>query len=338
MKNVLLLLPVIFLSCAGTPSMRAPAWVSDVDSVYSRTRYVAAVGYGQDRGAAERNALAAVAAFFGQTVRIERSAVSSYQQAIIDGVIDGWIDTAEMRSNIRTTADMENLMGVEIAEVWFNSKDTYYAVAIMDKTKALQIYTELIQANLNVIKNLLAMTQDEKQSLGGVIRYRFAAIAADINAYYRNIVIILDGTVPDMVIGGEYYRLEAQNIIKTIPVNIRVTNDRNGRIFGAFAKSFTDLGFEASVGSSRYMLNADVNMSPVDLPNNPNIFLRIILACALVDTRENLVLLPYNFNSREGHITRSEAEIRAITVLERNINEEFSSLLSEYLSALLPKN
>ena len=344
-RFLLLLLPlfIMFFSCAtsgrdrgGVSYGRMPAWVLDVTSVYPRAQYVAATGFGRDRATAEGNALAALTAFFGQTVQIERTAASFYQQAIVDGVMDSWIDTAEMRTNIRTTAAMDNLMGVEIKEVWFDSRDTYYAVAVMEKARGIQIYNELIQANLNIINNLVSMTPNERNSMEGVIRYRFAATVADINVSYRDIVVLLDGVVPGEIVSGDRYRLEAQSIIRTIPVNIRVTYDRNGRIFGAFARSFADWGFESTAASSRYVLNATVTLSPVDLPNNPNIFSRIELSANLMDTNNNLVLIPYTFNSREGHLSQTEAENRAIAAAERNINGAFANLLSDYLSQLLP--
>ena len=339
----LLLLPAVFISCATSSSSpvagrTAPEWVFDVDSVFPRSRYVAATGFASDRAGAEANALASAVAFFGQTVQVDRTSASAYRQAIVNGVVDSWTDTAEMRASIRTTSEMENLMGLEIKEVWYDSRGTYYAAAVIEKQRAAHIYNESIRANVNVIDNLLAMTPDEKNTINGVIRYRFAAAAADINVYYKNIVLLLDGTVPYDVVSGDYYRLEAQNIIKLIPISIRVANDRNGRIFGAFAKCFTDWGFNAAPGPARYVLNADIALSPVDLPNNPNVFSRVETAASLADTRNGVILLPYNYAGREGHVTRTEADNRAIAALERDINEKFAGILSDYLSSLLPKN
>jgi hypothetical protein len=48
------------------------------------------------------------------------------------------------------------------------------------------------------------------------------------------------------------------------------------------------------------------------------------------------VLLPYTVSGREGHISVAEAENRAVSAAERQINEKYSALLAEYLSALLP--
>jgi len=314
-----------------------PQWVISADSVYSKTHFVAATGYASSRQAAENNALAALTAFFGQSVLIERQAASSYQQAIVNGVIDGWVDTAEMRNSIKTISAMDNLMGAEIKEVWYDSKDTYYAVAVMEKERAVQIYGDLLRANLNIINNLVDMTIAQKNSLEGVIRYLFAAVVADINISYINIIRLLDSAPPQGITSGEQYRLEAQNIIKTIPISINVTNDRNARIHSAFAKCFADWGFIAASGNARYVLNVNTVLTPVNLPNNPNIFCRIELTTSLRDTALNLVLLPFSFNSREGHISEAEAENRAVAAAERAINEEFAGILSSYLSQLLPR-
>jgi len=345
---LLFLIPALFLffACGSSAKSgveadaragRMPAWVNSIDSEYPRTQYVAATGFASSRAMAEENALAALASFFGQSIQVERNAISAYRQAVVNGVTDGWIDTVEMNSVIKTSALMENLLGAEIKEVWFDSRDTYYAAAVMEKARSARIYNELLRANLNIIKNLVTMTSAEKNTLNGVIRYRFAAVIADINVPYGNIVRLLDALPPDGITGGNYYRLEAQNIIRAIPVSITVTGDRRDRIFGAFAKCFTDLGFETNAGGSRYVLNVSVTMSPVDLPSNPNYFTRIELAANLADKNLGLVLLPWNLNSREGHVTQAEAENRAVAAAERSINDEFGSLLSDYLSQLIPR-
>jgi len=343
-KSILIFLVcfIAFFSCASRDVVRKgamPAWVNDVYSVYSKTQYIAATGFGSNRAIAEANALAALSSFFGQTLQVDRGAASFYQQAITNGVMDGWVDTAEMRTRVRSTSTFDDLMGAEIKEVWFDSKDLYYAAAVIEKAKGVRIYSELMNANQNVIKNLVTMTSAEKNSMEGVLRYRFAAITADINVFYRNVVVLLDGKTDDTS-SGDRYRLEAQNIIKTIPIHIKITNDRNGRLFSAFAKCFSDWGFETSaqpVNAPRYSLDVIAALSPVSLPNNPNIFSRIELTANLKDTNSNQVLFPYSFNSREGHTSQAEADNRCILAAERNINEAFAGLLNDYLTRLRPK-
>jgi hypothetical protein len=315
-----------------------PAWVDSVDSVYGRAQYVAAVGYAAERSMAEKNALANLTAFFGQSIQADQTIVNTYQEAVRNGVTTGWTDSIAMQNTIRTSASMDTLIGAEIKEVWIDSRsNTCYAAAVMEKAKTAQLYTEMIQANQNIINNLIAMSPAVKNSLEGFSRYQFAATVADINTSYGNLLRLIDAAIPAGLVPGNEYRLEAQNITKAIPVGIVVKNDKSGRIQGAFAKSLSDLGFRSGGNNSRYVLQVDITVSPVELPNNANKFARMELSANLTDTSAGAVLLPYNFNNREGHTNMPEAENRVYAAAERKISGEYTKILNDYLSQLLPQ-
>jgi hypothetical protein len=84
------------------------------------------------------------------------------------------------------------------------------------------------------------------------------------------------------------------------------------------------------------LLEVNITTTPVAIAGNPNKFTRIELKADLKDTKAGTVLLPYDFNSREGHAMQEEAENRAYITAERKINAEYAELLSNYLSRLLP--
>jgi len=341
------LFPVL-ISCASSPSStqqtavnpgrNRPAWVDSVESVYNKSQYVAAVGYASDREMAEKNAFANLTGFFGQSIYADQTITNTYREAVKNGATAGWTDNINMENTIRITASLETLAAAEIKEVWRDSRNNvYYAAAVMEKSKAAVVYTDMVNANQNMIKNLTSMGQAERNSMEGFSRYQFAAAAADINITYGNVLKLIDAPVPPGLKKGDEYRLEAQNIAKTIPVGITVKNDKAGRIQGAFAKALSGIGFRSGGNNSRYILDVNVSVSPVDFPNNINKFVRIELGAALTDTSDKSVLLPYNFTSREGHATAAEAENRAYTAAERKIDEEYKDLLFTYLSQLLPK-
>ena len=321
----------------NTSTGARPAWVDSVDSAYSRAQYVAAVGNASDRTMAEKNALANLVAIFGQTIQADQKITNTYQEAVKNGVTSGWSDNVAMENTIKTSASMDTLVGAEIRGVWFDSRSTYYAVAVMEKAKAAPIYRDLIIANQNMIKNLVTMSQAEKNTLEGYSRYQFAAAVADMNTSYANLLKLIDAVPPEGIVNGNQYRLEAQEITKAIPVGVIVRNDKSGRVQGAFSKSLTDLGFRRGANNSRYVLRVDVSVSPVNLPNNQNKFARMELSADLTDTSYNSVLLPWNFNTREGHNTVEEAENRTYSAAEREINAKYKDILSNYLSQLLPK-
>ena len=315
-----------------------PAWVDSIESVYKRSQYAAAVGYASGRDMAEKNAFANLSGFFGQSIYADQTIKNTYSEAVRNGVTSGWTDTINMDNTIRTTASLETLAAAEIKEVWHDAKNNvYYAAAVMDKSKAVGVYTDMIGANLNMIKNLVTMNQAERNSMEGFSRYQFAAAVADINITYGNVLKLIDAPVPTGLKKGDEYRLEAQNIARSIPVGIIVKNDKAGRIQGAFAKVLSQAGFISGGNNSRYILDVNISVSPVDLPNNTNKFARIELGANLTDTTAKTVLLPYNFNSREGHATAPEAENRAYMAAERKIGEEYKDILVAYLSQVLPK-
>jgi len=320
----------------STSTGTKPRWVDSVDSVYNRSQYLAAVGNASDRTMAERNALGNLAGFFGQSIYADQTITNTYREAVRNGITDSWSDNVAMDNTIRTSASMDTLIGAEVREVWFDSRNTYYAVAVLEKERTAQVYKNLINANMSMIRNLLAMNQTEKNSLEGYSRYQFAATVADINISYMNVINVLGYAPPEGVISGNEYRLEAQNITRAIPVGIVVDNDRSGRIQSTFAKVVSDLGFRSGGNNSRYVIRVGVVVSPVDLPANTNKFARMELSANLTDTSQEAVLLPYSFNLREGHLTLSEAENRVFMAAERKLNSEYSDILRAYLSQLLP--
>jgi hypothetical protein len=315
--------------------------VRDPYTIYSRQTVVAATGFGASREVAEKNALGRLVAFFGQSIQVDEKLLDIYQQVILNGNFAGSTDTTRLDTTITTSAGMDTLVGAEIADVWHDGKDEYYAVAVLNRASTVRIYSEMIRANQAVIANLVNIPEEGKGTFDAIVRYSSAAVVADVITSYGNLLSVIgiyaDGAPMQGLKSGEDYRMEALAIIKAIPVGISVENDRAGRIAGAFAGVFSGAGFLSGGNDPRYVLDAAVTLEPVDLAGNQNKFTRITLKANLVDTRLNVVLLPYDFNGREGHVSQAEADNRAYAAAERRINEEYAALLADFLSRLLPE-
>ncbi|WP_461256578.1 LPP20 family lipoprotein [Treponema sp. R80B11-R83G3] len=337
-----------FASCASSADTQnkggsnigtigTPDWVRDPYRKFDKQSYVAVTGVGNSRQEAEKDALGKLVATFGQSIQVDEKISTTYMEALRSGAVSNWSENTAISNSIQTSAGMDSLVGAEIGDTWNDNKN-YYAAAILNKAKALQVYSNMIKDNQAMIDKLVNMQQAEKNTLDGFARYQFAAMVADINISYGNLLTFIGASsYAQGLVRGDNYRLEAQKITKTIPIGIIVKNDKAGRIQGAFAKALSDIGFLSGGNNSRYILNVNVSVSPVDLPNNPNKFARIELGANLTDNTTKAVLLPYNFNSREGHSTPAEAENRAYMAAEHKINEEYKNLLLDYMSSLLPK-
>jgi hypothetical protein len=343
---------LMFSACASTstagsmgntssllnPNSRSelPPWVNDPYTKYDKQANVAAVGSASSREMAEKSALGNLVAIFGQNIQVDEKVSTSYRDAVRNGVIANWSENTAVDTAITTSAGMDSLIGAEIGEVWNDGINTYFAVAVLNKAKASALYSDMVMSNKAMIERLTNLPAGEKNTLSGYARYQFAATVADMTIPYVNLLSVIGGPVPDIKRGDDY-RLEAVNITRAIPVGLTVRNDKSGRIQGAFAKALSDLGFSSGGNNSPYLLDVNITTVPSVIAGNPYKFTRIELKADLKDTKTGTVLLPYDFNSREGHTTQEEADNRAYTAAEQKINEEYADILSNYLSQLLPK-
>ncbi|MDR1302786.1 MAG: LPP20 family lipoprotein [Treponema sp.] len=320
---------------------KQPAWVFAPDSVYDQYSFVTAVGQGTDRNQAERDALGRLVAVFGQSVQADLKTINTYSEAVSKGAVNVSENTS-VQNAIQISAQMDALIGAEIEDVWFDSKSTYYAVAALEKRKAASLYEDMIRSNERIIADLIAIPQADRNTLDSFSRYQLAATIADVNRIYANVLTIVgntSGIVPGDMKRGDAYRLEAVDITKSIPIGVIVTDDRSNRIKDAFASVLTKQGFRSGGGTDgRYVLQVRVDFSSVDLPNqqNQNKFIRYAINANLIDTRDSSVLLPFNITGREGHLSLSEAENRAVVAAEKKISDSYGTLLSNYLASLLP--
>jgi hypothetical protein len=308
-------------------------------AVYNEGLYVAALGHGTSRESAEKNALAALTLVFGQSVQAELKTLTHYSEAVLNGVISA-SDNTSVQNAINTSAKMDALVGAEIRDVWYDGKGVYYAVAVMDRAKTAVLYRDMIVSNERLINKLVTMAGEEKNSLEGVSRYQLAALVADTNRVYANVLSLTGrdtgGIDPGSLKQGDDYRAEAMSLIRNIPIDVQVSGDKTGRIRSAFAAALTGAGFRSGGTGARYVLQAALTMEEVFFSNQQNKFTRYVVDANLTDTLGNTVLLPFTINGREGHLSLAEAENRAVTMAERRIKESYGQALSEYLTTRLP--
>jgi len=318
---------------------REPSWVSDPYSKFENQRYHATVGAGSSREAAEKNALANLVSSFDLNISVDDKSSVFYQEAKKNGVTANWSETTTIDNSTKITAGMDSLVGAEIGEVWFDGRNTYHAVALLNKSKAVQTYSEMIKSNQGIIDNLTNIPAAEKNSIEGFARYHYAATIADVNISYGKLLSVIGA--PSYAQGlksGDSYRIEADGIARQIPITVTVKNDRDGRVQAAFVKALADLKFLSGGNVSRYRLTVDVAVSPVDLPNPNNyIYADIVVNAKINDTKNNSDFAPYSFKSREGHTTQDRANERAYAAAVNDINSKYSSILSGYITKLLAK-
>jgi len=341
-----LCLVVLFVACATTgPAVAAsPEWTrGGAHAGFGSATHITAVGMGNSRHAAEMDALGRLTLQFGMGIRVDERLRESYWEAMRDGAAATWGQDIALDRDVVVAGGIDNLIGAEIGDFWESPDGSSYALAVMNRARTVQIYSEMVRANQEIIANLTSMSVAERNTLDGFSRYQFAAMIADMNISYG--AVLSFAGAPQYAQGlrrGDEFRRSAQEVAAAIPIGINITNDRDGRIQGAFSRAFSDLGFRTGGTNQRYMLNVSITAEPEDRPplvrgDTVIVFARMALTANLVDTSTGAVLLPFSFTQREGHNTPALAENQTFIRAQQRIDREYSGLLSDYLSRLLPR-
>jgi hypothetical protein len=247
-----------------------------------------------------------------------------------------WSDSLSSERRITASAD-GILSGCEIRENWKNARGTeYYALALMEKAKTVDSYKDIINRLSQSINE--ALNIQNKNTFEGYSRYRFAAaLAKDIDSCI-NVLRYAggSGSVPAGLKSENDYLVEANNIIKSIPVRVVVVNgkefDKADRIQNAFASAVSKVGFRTGDALSPYSLQVTLALSEVIFANNQNKFARYEISAQMTDVKSRQGILPaFNINGRVGHQNYSEAQDRAIRDAEAKISNEYEAILEESL-------
>jgi hypothetical protein len=322
---------------SAVTTVAKPSWVDNPKDSFPESKYVAAVGYGPDRESAEKSAMGSLVSIFGQTVKGETVVSSRYSEAVKSGTLDV-SESTDVGRAVTSSFDLETVVGAEIKGQWDDGRGTTYAVAVMDKAKASLLYADLIESNESAIRKLMDVSEAERYTLDTYARYDLAAEIADTNGRFVNVLsVVSPGAAAarrSSLTRAEDIRVESLKIAQNIPIAVSIKNDRDGRLAGAFSSVLTSAGFKTGGAGSRYTLDGTASFADVELPDNPNSFVRYTVDAALKDRVTGNALVPYTVTGRDGHATKSEAENRAVRAAERKIKGDFGKAFTDYLAGL----
>jgi hypothetical protein len=323
---------VFFLFCVALGLVNAqatkPVWVDKPGALFPDAFFVSAVGSGQDRRQAETGAIGSLASYFRQSVINSIMIRDSERQENGQSVSS----VTEASQTIEAVSLMDSLIGVEIKDVWNDGRQKiWYALAVMDKAKCAPRYSEEIDKTVTEINNLIDVS--EGVSFETISKCRQAQGLVDKADVLALVHSMLGGRSRQAEISALSIKVATtMDQAKAIPVDVRVTGDRDGRIRSAFAGIFTGAGFRTGNRNSRYTL--EVTMVLSEAPKNQYYNTRYTVNAVLKDTLNSTELFSYTIASRESHTqSQEDADNRVYIGAERKIKAEFPEVLREYLES-----
>jgi hypothetical protein len=320
-----------FLLCIGLGFVNAqrnkPDWVDRPGALFPDSRFVSAVGSGQDRRRAETGALGGLTSYFKQSIINSITVRDSERQENGRSVSS----VMEASQTIEAVSVLDSLIGAEIEDTWNDEKQKiWYAVAVMEKAKCAPRYSEEIDKTITEINNLIDVSAGVSfETISKCRQARRLADKADVLALVHS---MLGARSRQPEISALSTRVAAAlDQAKTIPVAVQVVSgDRDNRIRSAFAEIFANEGFRIGSRNSRYALEVTIVLS--EAPKNQYYNTRYTLNAVLKDTQNDTELFSYNTTNRESHTqSQADADHRAYIGAERKIKTEFPEILEKYL-------
>ena len=311
-----------------------PEWVNSPSSVYPNSDYITYVGSASDRDTSEIKALQGLAAVFGQSVKSDSTANSRMVQAKENGLVaNASVNT--FSQNIKRSVDVDSLIGVETKEFWADDDGTWYAIAVLDKAKATDIYTDMIKKNASAISTVIKNI-DDKYSFDGFSAYDFAeAIAAENEKHLNKMSVIDSSKVNDLKAAcpsSKKFHADKMDVAKNIPVCVQTFNDDHGRYKEAFSQAIAEAGFKGTYDDSvRYILVAKFEFEESKTTDGKTTRCRYNCESYILDTVTQHQIVPFTVKGRESHVDYNEAKHKAETAMISKIQKDFSKAFYDYI-------
>ena len=317
-----------------------PDWVTNPGDVYPSANFFAQVGYDKDRTTSELKACESISSIFSQSVKSTTKASSRMVQAESEGYVST-AKTSTLSQDITREVDQANLIGVEIKGAWFSPKEeVWYSIAVLDKQKATDIYTQMIKKNVEHINTLLGYQTDDQYSFEVFAIYDFCQEIAALNESNLERLAVINtnasAKLKPICQSSKDLKLKALDIAKQIPIATVVEGDIDGRVRAAFASAITKEGFRSSDNpNERYVLNLKVVWTITKASDGKTTRCDYSITGGLNDNGLAEELMPVSIKNRGSDVDDLRAQQKALMNIEKkDVGDKFAKSFEKYLKSI----
>jgi|GEM_PF-417744 len=343
-NSVLLLFVValVFAACSAPNKQikeddksAKPTWVDNPQVLYPEGMYLAAVGIGSTREAANSFAIGNIAKIF----KVEVKASSEVIQRYMEFTAGNQTSTAGMTTsdqNVRVDTEA-NLFNIKIGQNWVDELGRHYTLAYQDRQQTAQIMEQRITDNTQrILTNLKKALKEGDPWMQFALIDNAAMISLLNSEMLEQLGIISPSTRSGIQLGydPEVLRLQRADAAKKLIFAVDVNGDPDNKIKPVIEQTISQMGFSLR-GENPNKIDAVVSFEDVVL-DQPQKFTRYSLALNVLDHNGKKVLTIAD-SGREGHINQPEAKARAIRTVNAKITNEMPKKVWAYIDTLAKK-
>ena len=338
-KKIIFFSIFIFLICfdvfpkSKKSKVKYPNWINEPYTQFDRNDFFVTVGNDKNKSTAEVKAVEELASIFGRDIKsntVAESTMSRFEQDHISTIIE----EQNLNQQILVNVDQRNLIGIEIKECFLDEKkDTWYALAILDKKKASLIYEKEIESCYKTIdENYNAAKKAKKtfDKLGYIFKCKQTTqYTQDLISRLQIIDFNRATEIKREDLSENKFTIEFNNIANTVPISIQVQNDYNDEIKVACTKVFESFGFKITQISD-YVLNIKVDNSYRNVTKPDAVYCESILFIQL-NSKDGNILFPFNYSSRAGAKNEELALKKEYEIISSIIQSDYKQSIQNSL-------
>ncbi|MGP1439411.1 MAG: LPP20 family lipoprotein [Treponema sp.] len=311
---------------------KLPIWIISPSSVYSENDYVVELGTGSSQKEADNKAIEGLAAIFNRSVSSKTDSSLAYRENA-----DNVDKTKSINQHVSVLTSMKDLIGVEIKERWKSKDGVFYALAVLNKQKAITIYSEKLDYCISLIDEALNIPSNEKGTFQEYTRYVFATSEANEMSLYNAYLAVLNPAgvmiYSEDIYKAENLKLKAMSIAKNILVEVRIGgNWTDKRIKSIFEKVFTSRGFTITKGKkARYVLDVKLELGEETKLSDDRLMIRYSLNSELLDTATGDSFLPFVLNDKAVQFNSEAVKNQIFKNIKTKVEKDFDTLFNQYI-------
>lgn len=316
---------------------KMPEWITLPSGVYPAEKYMNGTGSGTNRETAELEAVRNLSSVFGQTVKSNTAASKKMEQALSEGKVS-FSSAENLQQNITSQIEAENLIGIEIAEYFYNKPEKkWYAVAILEREKTAAVYQKYIEKNDAAVRKAIKESEKNPGTFYGYSEICFAAeIASENDKLVKNLTVIdfeSGSEISKKIVSLQNTQLAKKKFAENITIYVQISGDKDNKIKSAFQDIFSKYGFKTSP-SKKEKYNLEGKYSSEISQKGKIIYCVYSLDLDFSDVLQAESLFAINLKGREGSLSESDATNRTYRTLEKDIGTQFSKNFDSYINNL----
>ncbi len=335
---LLILLAVLVLSCAAhakKKKSKAPKWMENPKAVYAEQMYLSAIGEADSRQQAENMAAGNLAKIFESKVKTDETVLQRYME-LTKGDESSYEEQTDVTKNVNIQAE-QTLFNIQFAESYTNDMGRVFVLAYLNRMKTGEIYEEKINRNTEKINYFDKECDDSKN-----IMFKYAAMSAASTVSLNNEVLleqlgIIFPTSREMLeINYNHNDImkKTAKIAKQISFTTDIKNDDENKVTILVEELMNDLGFVLS-DENLLAIQGEVTFEDTDLKREQK-FVRYELQLKVIDPN-GVTIVTLDEKGREGHVSYTEAQARAVRTIEKKIKKQLKKKLIAYFDGLVTK-